>query len=565
MRKLSEFRRHLSYFHQEMSYNERIKTKERDSALIRRMKSFFVNKTIKQRFQLWIGTVIVALGFAIILSFYFTEKQDRLSEARSQLKQIAAFQSLYIEQWSRERMDTIKRFALSDNARNNRIAQLNNEILAYARVHTDFENIAYVDKDGFFRSMANPGQSIYLGDREYFAAAVENKDFITGVLKSKSDGKDIITFSSPVLDANGKFAGAIIGTVTIELLDTLMKQLSFGRTGEVYILDNRSRIVTTSETNKAETNLLMDTELLRQAQNNGQVTEAYTGFHGKKVYGQYQWTPGKNWIVVSEITENEVFENLIQLLITVICITLIALVLSFAATVSVVSRLERPIGYLLKGTKIIQNGNYDYYINPDNIKEAPIELRQLCNTYNLMASKLKANITLLEHSALVDQLTEIFNRRYMMLEGGNRLSACIASGQNCSAIMIDIDHFKKINDTHGHPVGDRVLRHVALLLSRYAGNDTIVARYGGEEFIVLALNQNTEDSRKLAESLRMRIMNEPYEEDRLIVPITASMGIAGYAAQPETALAALEDMVARADHALYRAKAGGRNRVELAL
>ena len=185
------------------------------------------------------------------------------------------------------------------------------------------------------------------------------------------------------------------------------------------------------------------------------------------------------------------------------------------------------------------------------------------STFNLMSDRLKSNISLLEHSAWMDQLTEVHNRRYMMLEGNKQLQACISSGQTCSVLMMDIDHFKKINDTYGHLVGDGVLHHVANLLKRYAGEDAIVSRYGGEEFVLLLLRKDAQESAILAEELRELLMAEPYSKEAITVNITASMGVAEYASTLEYGTMVLEDMVSRGDHALYRAKSGGRNRVEV--
>ncbi|UJF32583.1 sensor domain-containing diguanylate cyclase [Paenibacillus hexagrammi] len=529
------------------------------------LSSYFSNQTIKQRFRFWVGLIIIGLGLAIIVSFYINGKADRLLETREQLKQVVSIQSLYIERWSQERMDTIKRFALSDNAVQHRIDLLTSDFEAYGRIQSDFDLLFFVDVDGYYRSSKDPNTGMFLGDRSYFQAARDKKKFISSILTSKQSGNFIITFTAPVLDSYGQFAGAVVGTVSTDLLDKLMNQLSFGKTGEVYVLDSEGKIVTMSGPNKSDANQLMDTEILRRARADAQSDQAYIGFHGKRVYGQYQWSSGRAWTVVGEITEEEVFENLNQLLITEILIMLIVLVLSFAATVTLASRIEKPIHFLVKGTKIIQNGNYSYQINQEAIRTAPVELRQLCQTYNTMASKLKDTITLLEHSAMVDQLTEVFNRRYIMLEGSDRLRACVNAGNCCSVILLDIDHFKKINDTRGHLIGDRVLRHVAMLLRQYADEHTIVARYGGEEFILLALNKNAEQSLQLAEKIRLRLINHPYEEDGIQVSITASLGVAEYSeAGMIEGSTLLEHIVSRADEALYRAKTGGRNRVALA-
>ncbi|MFD0698263.1 diguanylate cyclase [Paenibacillus sp. GCM10027628] len=530
----------------------------------RRVYSYFLNQTIQERFRFWIGVVIVALGFSIIVPFYFTERHNRLTEVESQLQQIVALQSLYIERWSQEKLDTIKRFAGSDNAKRHQIAALRKEVEGYSSVHSEFDSYFFVDQEGYTLSDTNPNSRTYVGDRTYFEQAVKKKDYISGVVVNKVTGKPMITFSSPVLGEDGEFRGIVVGTVSVDMLEKLMEQLSFGKTGEVFVLDMQGKVVTSSRAqSKSEVNTTMMTDIIRRAKDKVNSNESYIGFHGQSVYGQYKWSLGNNWIVVGEISKDEVFENLNELSITIMVITFIALILSYAAAVGVTSRIERSIRYLIRGTKIIQSGNYDYKIDEDKIKLAPVELRQLCRTFNLMSSKLKDNITLLEHSALIDQLTQIHNRRYMMMEGGNRLQACIAAGDTCSVMMIDIDRFKKINDTYGHLIGDRVLHHVASLLSQHAAKEMIVARYGGEEFIILAPHLNAEACARQAEKLRQQLLAQPYVEENINIPITASIGVAEYSPNPEYGTNILEDMVSRADHALYRAKSGGRNRVEL--
>jgi two-component system cell cycle response regulator len=104
-----------------------------------RMYGYFSNQTIKMRFQLWIGIVIVALAFSVIVPFYVIEKRDRLDEAENQLKQVIALQSLYIERWNQEKLDAVKRFALSDNAKLHRIGDLKSEFQDYSRVNSEFE------------------------------------------------------------------------------------------------------------------------------------------------------------------------------------------------------------------------------------------------------------------------------------------------------------------------------------------------------------------------------------------------------------------------------------------
>jgi diguanylate cyclase (GGDEF)-like protein len=133
-------------------------------------------------------------------------------------------------------------------------------------------------------------------------------------------------------------------------------------------------------------------------------------------------------------------------------------------------------------------------------------------------------------------------------------------GLTLSLMMIDLDHFKLVNDTYGHPIGDEALRSTARVLQREARTVDVVARYGGEEFVVMLPETQEEGAVAVAERIRIRIAEQAilpgasYDKARVTVSI-------GVAAVPSARVNAPEDLLALADEALYRAKAEGRNRV----
>lgn len=170
-----------------------------------------------------------------------------------------------------------------------------------------------------------------------------------------------------------------------------------------------------------------------------------------------------------------------------------------------------------------------------------------------------ANIGLQEKlrtQSLRDPLTGLYNRRYMEDALDRYISLSERDGNAVSVLMIDLDHFKKLNDTHGHAKGDAVLREVAGQLVGSLRPADVVARYGGEELMVILPNCGLDDAKLKAEMLRARIEGLSAIHG---TTITASFGVA---AMPETANGA-NDLVAMADGALYAAKQAGRNRVML--
>jgi len=161
-----------------------------------------------------------------------------------------------------------------------------------------------------------------------------------------------------------------------------------------------------------------------------------------------------------------------------------------------------------------------------------------------------------------DPLLGIFNRKYLEehLEADFKLAR--RHREPLSLLMIDIDHFKQINDTYGHPTGDRVLTVLTSLLTGRLRGEDLLARYGGEEFSILLRNTPLAGAIAVAESLCVVIGDGPFEVHGKEIAVTISIGVAAYAeATPHRDPKAL---VAAADGALYRAKKLGRNRVETA-
>ncbi|MHB9098357.1 MAG: GGDEF domain-containing protein, partial [Syntrophales bacterium] len=170
----------------------------------------------------------------------------------------------------------------------------------------------------------------------------------------------------------------------------------------------------------------------------------------------------------------------------------------------------------------------------------------------------------IEQIALTDELTGLFNRRGFFPQGEREFERAARFNRPLAAVMFDIDHFKRVNDTHGHPVGDRVLQALAACFRQNTRGIDVVGRYGGEEFILLLPETLIPEAIQIAERLRSSIEElavpvRPANGDSptVDVRVTTSAGIA--VVQPDVrTLNALIDLT---DRALYRAKTFGRNRI----
>lgn len=160
----------------------------------------------------------------------------------------------------------------------------------------------------------------------------------------------------------------------------------------------------------------------------------------------------------------------------------------------------------------------------------------------------------------IDGLTQIANRRHLMARLQAEIGRAARHGNELSVVMFDLDHFKRINDNHGHAGGDAVLREVARRVTSLLRGADVFGRYGGEEFAVALPETNLEGARIVAERIRTCIAAQPIAFGTTPIPATTSLGVAAWQGTD----AAAEVLVAAADAALYRAKASGRNRVVVA-
>ncbi len=158
--------------------------------------------------------------------------------------------------------------------------------------------------------------------------------------------------------------------------------------------------------------------------------------------------------------------------------------------------------------------------------------------------------------ATSDPLTGLYNRRQFQELMEKEILRAARHGRALALALLDIDHFKAINDRHGHPAGDGVIRAVAALLRQAARSDQLIARIGGEEFAVVYAEQSLAESAQGAERLRAAVAALPHSLGGATLTVSISIGLAAWAAGM-----GLSDLMRAADSQLYRAKQGGRNRV----
>lgn len=203
-------------------------------------------------------------------------------------------------------------------------------------------------------------------------------------------------------------------------------------------------------------------------------------------------------------------------------------------------------------------GADDYLTKPFDAHELRVRLRAGRRIVELQEELLRAREAMREQ-ATHDCLTGVFNRRAILYHLDEEISRTERDRQPLAVLLADIDHFKKINDTYGHVVGDAVLAKTARRMKASLRPYDAVGRYGGEEFLFVLPGCDGRAARQLAERVGKAIAGEQFEDAAPMLQVTCSIGISW---RVTGAPANADSLVRDADFALYRAKAGGRNRVE---
>jgi two-component system cell cycle response regulator len=207
--------------------------------------------------------------------------------------------------------------------------------------------------------------------------------------------------------------------------------------------------------------------------------------------------------------------------------------------------------------RALEIGVNDYLVRPFDKNEIMARVRTQIRKKRY-AERLRDNVQLSIEMAITDALTGLYNRRYMETHVGTLVDQAMSRGKPLSVLILDIDYFKSINDTHGHDAGDDVLQDFATRIRKSIRGIDLACRYGGEEFVVVMPETDMAVATMVAERLRRRIASEPFpiQKGTRMIEVTISIGIAALGPNDDAAA-----VIKRADQALYRAKRDGRNRV----
>lgn len=395
---------------------------------------------------------------------------------------------------------------------------------------------------------------LFEGEKNHFPAHVDREFlFIAGAVRA----------------SDGGMLGLLATKINLNAIRTILKRQTMRDIDEIYLLDASGRLLVSTSiaalkpqhmTQPSSANVPASTFPHRDPMD-------YINHHDRAVLGTAVTISFMDWVMVAEMEKESAYAEIVALRrITatlvgglMLCIGILAYIFGH--------RLVGPVRRLSNEAARVASGDLDVDIPVTGLSE----VSYLTQVFNHMVVSLRhnreelssANHALRETNeelhqiSITDGLTGLHNRKHIMELFGREKSRSQRTRGSLSVLMIDIDYFKEINDTYGHPVGDKVMARLAETLASSVRGCDHVGRYGGEEFMVILPESTVETAAITADRIRTNVGNLQFLEDGGNFSVTVSVGVAGLPNHGEHT----ESILGHADNALYQAKAEGRDRV----
>ncbi len=432
-----------------------------------------------------------------------------------------------------------------------------------------YEELALIDPRGkTVASSADQLSPIKLPDK-WLGAAQSGKPIIGEPYQDDTLQKAVMVIGEPIRGAQDRLLGILVAKINFRTISSILRVYDQGETVELHLVTLQGLLIASSQSARMESGTLSQAAVRRLFARE-KVPVRYTGPRGNAVIGTLKRVPQLEWGIVAEKDAEKAYLQIIRLRnLTLLLVTAVLLAIGLCAYFLGLA-MVRPLGLLTRGASRVSAGDLEVDV-PVRTRS---EIGYLTEVFNHMVARLRqgreelanANEALreknkeLEQLSTTDSLTGLFNRKHLMEKLDIELGRSARYQRDFTLLIIDIDHFKRYNDTYGHLAGDEVLRRMGAILKKSIRKSDYAARYGGEEFIVLLPETGAEAGAQMAERIRRRMAEEEMGSDTNRTNVTISGGVASFPDYGEEA----ESIIKNADAALYEAKKRGRNQIIIA-
>jgi diguanylate cyclase (GGDEF)-like protein len=418
-----------------------------------------------------------------------------------------------------------------------------------------FNSIFVVNENRIIQAVSPRNNGAVVGEQLTSAtsmqAIVTKKPFISEPYRAIT-GKYVILISAPIYDASGSYKGFAGGTIYLEeanALNRMLNQHFFSNGSYVFVVDRTGDLIFHPDKNRLGESVIKN-EAVQLALSGQSSSAKVLNSKALPFYAGYSYISSTGWGVVSQTPASIINKPLAELVQRMLLLSLPFLLLVLFIGWLVAFRIAKPLNRLSKFSEEIYLNNSS--LNIPKIKSNTYEVRQLYQGVKLGVQHIINDLKDLNFAIETDGLTGIANRRSFDIA----LEKLISSEIPFSLILLDIDHFKSVNDTYGHLIGDDVLRFLAKIMLDLSREEDLCFRYGGEEFGVIVKSGNTEFAKNVAERLRTTVENLQSPTGK---HITISLGVASYPKHEKE----VKQLISNADKALYESKVKGRNRTTM--
>lgn len=361
-------------------------------------------------------------------------------------------------------------------------------------------------------------------------------------------GRLIIFISYPIFDEQGQYLGLVGGSLYLRednFLNELLGEHFYHDGSYVYVVDAKGHIIYHQDLLRVNDDVSSN-QVVQKLMNGQSGAERVSNTEHVDMLAGYAYVPTLGWGIVSQRPTAMALEANRKMIDQMLLNALPILLVSIAVIFFISNLIARPLQRLAVLTESSTKSNEHDRFN--KVKAWYYEATQLKRALTFSLGFLHDKVDHITQESNTDPLTKLTNRRTM----DRLINQWLLERQMFALVVVDIDHFKQVNDTYGHAVGDKVLVYLAERMKAAAGEQALCTRYGGEEFVILLPNHNRSKAFQIAERLRMLVCEADSPSGDII---TISAGIADSSERGQA-----DKLFQLADQRLYKAKHDGRNR-----